>query len=376
MPVWFVSKHYYDRLLPLSPQPKTPLPLNQRPDPLPEERLPQDVPPRVLQGLKSLSVFLLAQARRLDKQGDPPEFTPEQRRIAKENVPSDAIKHPIEHARLFRALILRIRGEVEEAPPAPVPSSTSQASAADRKRKGSADHAARSKSFQGASKDTPPPANAASTSSSNGAPGSNTTTEIYHEVLRPPPPEGSSEQQPEELAEVRLTTTLSEVTRNVRGKERVISETRTKIEKVKRVVWSGVPPPAPSSSDQQQNMSDKAEPEPHVNGVNKTTEEQKPSPGQAEQPPQSQHADSLMQLASVDKGIIEMLAEAKSNPPKPLPTATSEDGEAAEGGTGHPAGGPAAQGEDHEMTPVPEADAKDAQDAEKAVSGVQSTLPA
>lgn len=371
--MWFVSKHYYDRLLPLSPQPKTPLPLNQRPEPLPEERLPQDVPPRVLQGLKSLSVFLLAQARRLDKQGDPPEFTPEQRRIAKENVPSEAIKHPIEHARLFRALILRIRGEVEEAPPTPAPSS-SQASAADRKRKGSADHPTRSKSFQGASKDTPPPASATSTTSSNGAPGTNTTTEIYHEVLRPPPPDGSSEEQPEELAEVRLTTTLSEVTRNVRGKERVISETRTKIEKVKRVVWSGVPPPT-SSKEQPQQLSGKEASDPHANGVDKDMEEQKPSPSQQEQP-QRQQADSLMQLASVDQGIIEMLAEAKYNPPKPLPSQASEDGDAAKGGAGHPAGGPAAQREDHDMPPVPEADAKDAQDAESAVSGVQSTLPA
>lgn len=250
--MWYVSKHYYDRLLPLSPQPRQAIPSNQKPEALAEERLPQDVPPRVLQGLKALSVFLQGQARRLVK-SDPEEFTFEQRRIAKENVPNEAIKSPIEHVKLFRALILRILGEADDAP-TPVPAlqlsssngaATPTSSQAERKRKAASDHASRSKPFQGPS-----------TNPTSGKPGpakgpeskQDVNTSVTHEVLRRPPREGSTEEGPEELAEIRIQTTVQEVSRIARGKDRVLQETRTKTEVLRRVIWSGVPPPPPQGS--------------------------------------------------------------------------------------------------------------------------------
>lgn len=243
--MWYVSKHYYDRLLPLSPQPRHAIASNQKPEPLPVSRLPQDVPPRVLQGLKALSVFLQGQARRLVKT-DTEEFTFDQRRIAKENVPTDAIKSPVEHVKLFRALILRILGESEDEP-TPVPalqnSTRAAQSQSDRKRKSTSAHPTRTKSFQGPS---------GSAATANGVPARSSTgpeskqdvnTVVTHEVLRRPPPEGSTEEGPEELAEIRVQTTVQEVSRFARGKDRVMHETRTKTEVIRRVIWSGVPPP-------------------------------------------------------------------------------------------------------------------------------------
>ena len=75
--LWFVG-HYYLLLLGQSP-------------------LPREIPPRVLRGLKSLSLFLVEQARRTLPTST--TYSNEQRKAAKENVPADVIPDPVDFVR-------------------------------------------------------------------------------------------------------------------------------------------------------------------------------------------------------------------------------------------------------------------------------------
>ena len=81
---------------------------------IPADTLP-DLPPelskRIVVGLRALSVFLFDQCRRMNKDSD---ATPEQRRIAKENVPWDKVPDPPAFTASFRALVLAALGEREE----------------------------------------------------------------------------------------------------------------------------------------------------------------------------------------------------------------------------------------------------------------------
>lgn len=235
--LWFVTKHYYDRLLPLSPQSKARSQSEQKMEPLPPERLPQDVPLRVLRGLKALSFFMLGQARRLDKTLDESEFTDSQRKIARENWPKEQIKNPIELARVFRTLILRILGDTEDLPP-PVPT-LSQVDALPKtnknKRKSTDYQPYRASSHRPKSYVAPLVIDPESRQ--------NSREETTYEVLPRPLSKDEPDSGPEELAEVRTLHYVTEATRTVFGQERVIREVRTKTEHVRRIIWTGKPPP-------------------------------------------------------------------------------------------------------------------------------------
>lgn len=100
---WFVAHSYTARL-------RTP------PNPL-----PLDLSPRVLEGLKTLSAFLIEQTTRLDKAAP---VTNERRRIARENVPWEVVPDPVSLAIEFRTVVLRALGEPTDLlcvrPPPPV----------------------------------------------------------------------------------------------------------------------------------------------------------------------------------------------------------------------------------------------------------------
>lgn len=90
--LWYVANHYASilRLLP------------------PSEPLPLGVTPSILQGLKTLSTFLIDQVSRFAKHAP---VSPECRRIARENVPWETIAEPAKLARELRGLLLAALGE-------------------------------------------------------------------------------------------------------------------------------------------------------------------------------------------------------------------------------------------------------------------------
>ncbi|GAA5912839.1 hypothetical protein JCM8208_006441 [Rhodotorula glutinis] len=91
--LWLVGKHYYERL---SSHPAgEPLPLALR-------------APRVLDGLKELSSFLIEQTTRLAKGA---QVSAERRRLAKENIPHKKVPDPVSLSRELRKVVLQARGE-------------------------------------------------------------------------------------------------------------------------------------------------------------------------------------------------------------------------------------------------------------------------
>lgn len=92
---WYVANHYASilRVLP------------------PSEPLPLGVTPSILQGLKTLTTFLVDQVSRFAKNAP---VSPERRRIARENVPWETVAEPAKLARELRALVLAaLREEVD-----------------------------------------------------------------------------------------------------------------------------------------------------------------------------------------------------------------------------------------------------------------------
>lgn len=66
---------------------------------------PQDMPPRVLDGLEQLATFLLEQTTRF-----PTDVAPERRRIARENVPWQFVKDPVLLVQNLQALLQTAKG--------------------------------------------------------------------------------------------------------------------------------------------------------------------------------------------------------------------------------------------------------------------------
>ncbi|BGP49253.1 JmjC domain-containing histone demethylation protein 1 [Rhodotorula kratochvilovae] len=91
--LWLVGAHYH--ALYTSHPPGTPLPLALR-------------APRVLDGLKELSSFLIEQTTRLARGA---QVSAERRRLARENIPAKKIPDPVGLSREFRKAVLKARGE-------------------------------------------------------------------------------------------------------------------------------------------------------------------------------------------------------------------------------------------------------------------------
>ena len=95
--LWLVGKHYYERLSSHPAGQPLPLPLRA---------------PRVLDGLKELSSFLIEQTTRLAKGA---QVSAERRRLAKENIPHKKVPDPVGLSRELRKVVLQVRGEPLDA---------------------------------------------------------------------------------------------------------------------------------------------------------------------------------------------------------------------------------------------------------------------
>jgi len=201
--------------------------------------LPDQVTPRILDGLKALSIFLLEQTRRIDEKS---EASPEQRKWARDHVPWDEMPKPAELAVQFRSLVLQALGRTEEedrrmpaevASPALVPS---------RKRKQSseppstASKHARIKNFTAASPARSKPGGSLSAGGINGAAEVMAPNTVVSQARMGRPLEDDSIGDEEEV-EVKTTTSETKLVRIVRAAGKVIRETRTVTTVVERVVW-------------------------------------------------------------------------------------------------------------------------------------------
>ncbi|GAA5916341.1 hypothetical protein JCM6882_000857, partial [Rhodosporidiobolus microsporus] len=98
--LWFVAQHYHARLSSHhSSSPSSPLPADL-------------ASPRVLEGLKQLSSFLIEQTTRFAKGAN---VSAERRRLARENIPSSKIPDPVSLSREFRKEVLKAKGEELDA---------------------------------------------------------------------------------------------------------------------------------------------------------------------------------------------------------------------------------------------------------------------
>ncbi|GAA5856498.1 hypothetical protein JCM9279_005470 [Rhodotorula babjevae] len=95
--LWLVGKHYYDRLSSHPAGEPLPLPLRA---------------PRVLDGLKELSSFLIEQTTRIAKGA---QVSAERRRLAKENIPHKKVPDPVGLSRELRKVVIEARGEPLDA---------------------------------------------------------------------------------------------------------------------------------------------------------------------------------------------------------------------------------------------------------------------
>jgi hypothetical protein len=277
--LWYVGRAYHDRLVALFPPPPTSSSATDSPPASTAEpaqsSLPLDLSPRVLQGLESLGAFLIHQSRRLTKpaagSADADEFSSEQRRVARENVPWDVVPDPTKLARDLYVLARRALGrrgpeDYSELPPDPTklrPTATAATATAaatassGKKRKASTSSGseARKPKFRNFNKArslevvVPISPRAPRSASVLSSPSSATTkvergvpklkTDVRTDVV-----EGR-------LAEVRTTTSETEtVTRKVCGvskdgeegggedeEEEEVRETRRVVTVVERVVW-------------------------------------------------------------------------------------------------------------------------------------------
>lgn len=95
--LWFVARHYHARL---AAPTLLDTPILDRPAELRS--------PRVLQGLKQLSSFLIQQTTRFARGA---QVSAERKRIARENVPWSKVPDPVALSREFRKVVLRALGE-------------------------------------------------------------------------------------------------------------------------------------------------------------------------------------------------------------------------------------------------------------------------
>ncbi|GAA5936996.1 hypothetical protein JCM3775_001921 [Rhodotorula graminis] len=95
--LWLVGKHYNERLSSHPAGEPLPLPLRA---------------PRVLEGLKELSSFLIEQTTRLAKGA---QVSAERRRLAKENIPHKKVPDPVWLSRELRKVVLQALGEPLDA---------------------------------------------------------------------------------------------------------------------------------------------------------------------------------------------------------------------------------------------------------------------
>jgi hypothetical protein len=244
--------------------------------------MPVDLSPRVLRGIDSLGSFLIHQSRRLSKSPkNPDEFSPEQRRVARENVPWDVVSEPAKLARDLLVLARRALGETsglpradedgeEILPPDPTklistsPSSgTRPTMAVSRKRKASTPPTLsgapkpKFKNFNGQLASARS-ASLATTTDGDGGPVASSSSVVIKKVAPRLKTQVRTETVEGRLAEIRTTTSETETVRWIttvlakeegsegdasegegvgKGDEVEVRETRRVVTVIERVVW-------------------------------------------------------------------------------------------------------------------------------------------
>jgi hypothetical protein len=214
-------------------------------DPPAKSSLHPDLTPRILAGLKFLSLFLLDQAGRFDPANK--VATADEKRIAKGNLP-EVITDPIGTAKRFRATVLACLSE-EEPPPAQAQLFTANGvPMIAKKRKASspvvtAAAGAKFKNFEAAPASKRARVDQTSEVTERREP---VTTEGKATLARPVPDGVEDGDGPEEEVEVKTLTSETRVTRVVRNANgKVVRERRTVTTVVERMVWE--PTMAPST---------------------------------------------------------------------------------------------------------------------------------